>query len=114
MPTLILHTNIHPSREDRKALLATLSAAVAEHLGKPERYVLVSWTRNPDMLFGGSEAPLAYLELKSLDLPEDQTPALSRRLCTLLEEQGGIPADRVYIEFASPPRHLFGWNGATF
>ena len=25
-----------------------------------------------------------------------------------------IPPERVYIEFAAPPRHLFGWNNATF
>jgi hypothetical protein len=114
MPTLRVQTNA-PEAVDRAAdLLAAASALVAAELGKPERYVLVTLESNPHMLFAGSDAPLAYLELKSLGLPEDRTPALSAALCGFLGEHLGIPADRVYIEFASPPRHLFGWNGGTF
>jgi len=26
----------------------------------------------------------------------------------------GLPADRVYIEFADAPRSMWGWNGGTF
>lgn len=68
----------------------------------------------PSMCFAGDIAPLAYLELKSLGLPEAQTPELSAALCGLLQDTVGIPPDRVYIEFASPPRHLFGFNASTF
>ncbi|RLD31936.1 MAG: hypothetical protein DRI73_07875 [Bacteroidetes bacterium] len=25
-----------------------------------------------------------------------------------------IPKERVYIEFSSAERHMFGWNGKTF
>lgn len=114
MPTLRIQTNAAPAPEDRPALLAAASALVAAELGKPARYVMVILEANPDMLFAGSPAPLAYLELKSLGLPENRTPALSAALCALLAERLGIPASRVYIEFASPPRHLFGWDGGTF
>lgn len=66
------------------------------------------------MSFGADTAPCAYLELKSLGLPEARTAELSAALCTLVEAQLGVPKARVYIEFASPPRHMFGFDGRTF
>ena len=114
MPTLIVKTNADLDGIDRPTLLQTASAAVAEMLGKPERYVMVMLEQNPDMCFGGDSAPLAYLELKSLDLPEQKTTAFSARLCDLVQAHLGVAPGRVYIEFASPPRHLFGFDGGTF
>jgi phenylpyruvate tautomerase PptA (4-oxalocrotonate tautomerase family) len=114
MPTLIVKTNAEVPRERRKVILDALSAAVAEQLAKPESYVMVVLENNRDMLFGGDDSPAAYLELKSLGLPEDDTPRLSQALCALMQRHFAVPATRVYIEFASPARHLFGWNSRTF
>lgn len=114
MPMLKIQTNTPVAEENRKALASLASATVAELLGKPERYVMVSIEENPSMLFGGSDAPLAYLELKSIGLPDSQTSKFSARLANLLEEQLGLPADRVYIEFADAARNMWGWNGGTF
>lgn len=114
MPTLKILTNVETHAAQRKPILEAASSKVAEALGKPESYVLVSLQINPDMLFAGDDAPLAYLELKSLGLPEDKTATLSAALSSLMAEHFGVPSSRVYIEFASPPRHMFGWNGGTF
>ena len=114
MPTLRILTNAKPLPEDRPTLLAQASRTVAEMLGKPESYVMVILEDGRDMLFAGTRAPAAYLELKSLDLAETKTAAYSRTLCDLLATALGIPAERVYIEFTAPPAHLFGWNGETF
>lgn len=114
MPYLSISTNQAPADEPRQQLLRRASALVAEQLGKPERYVLVEWRHNPHMLFAGSDAPLAYLELKSIGLPADATAALSAGLSALLREALDIPAERVYIEFADAARHMWGWNGGTF
>lgn len=114
MPTLIIQTNVTLAPERRRGTLAAASRLVASELGKPESYVMVSLQTNPDMCFAGDDAPLAYLELKSLGLPETRTAQLSAALCGLMSEHFGVPAARVYIEFASPPRHLFGWDGGTF
>jgi phenylpyruvate tautomerase PptA (4-oxalocrotonate tautomerase family) len=114
MPTLLIKTTAEIATERRKVILEAVSAAVAEQLGKPESYIMVVLETDCDILFGADDSPAAYLELKSLGLPEDRTAALSQGLCALLGRHFGIPAKRVYIEFASPPRHLFGWNGGTF
>lgn len=114
MPLLKIQTNKAVDAATSKTLVAEASTTVAGLLGKPERYVMVSLEHNPDMLFGGTDDPLAYLELKSIGLPESQTADLSRSLADLLNKALNLPADRIYIEFADAPRNMWGWNGATF
>lgn len=112
MPVLKIQTNI--SIHDKQGLLQTASKHIASVLGKPESYVMIILSDESDMLFAGTDSPLAFLELKSLGLPENQTRALSESLCSLIEKELGIDSARIYIEFASPERHMFGWNKATF
>ncbi len=114
MPTLRILTNAQVPAEDRSRLLAQASRTVAEMLGKPESYVMVILEDACDLLFAGTPAPAAYLELKSLGLSDSKTADYSRVLCDLLAAALGIPSERVYIEFAAPTARLFGWNGGTF
>lgn len=112
MPVLSITTN---SSENFPAeILDKLSSGVAEMLGKPESYVMVQLQHNSQMLFAGSDAPLAYAELKSIALPQEHTTELSATLCNLIASELNIPQDRLYIEFTDLQRHLFGWNGKTF
>lgn len=114
MPVLNIVTNQAVPEADQPALLMALSETVADMLGKPEQYVMVSYQHNPSMLFAGQAAPLAYLELKSIGLPTDSTAALSARLCDTVHKHIGIARNRIYIEFSDAQRHLFGWDGHTF
>jgi phenylpyruvate tautomerase len=114
MPLLKIETNQPVDADAQSRLIGKASQQVAAMLGKPERYVMVSLQENPAMLFGGSNAPLAYLELKSIGLPEARTAELSQALAELMNSELGLPADRVYIEFADAPRSMWGWNGGTF
>ncbi len=112
MPVLIIHTNVDIA--DKPAFLARCSAETAAMLAKPESYVMVEVSDHRSMLFAGSDAPLAFVELKSLGLATDQTAALSAGLCALLHDELGIDSARIYIEFTAPERTMFGWNGGTF
>jgi phenylpyruvate tautomerase PptA (4-oxalocrotonate tautomerase family) len=114
MPFLRIQTNQQLSGEDAGALAGMASALVAEQLGKPERYVMVSVETNPAMSFAGTDTPLAYLELKSIGLPESITADVSKALCELVTSATGIDGDRIYIEFSDAPRKMWGWNGGTF
>ena len=114
MPYLLINTNRDLNKDTESALLGKCSRAVAEMLGKPERFVMTSIESGITMTLGGDAAPCAYVELKSLGLPEERSAEFSQSLCTLLGETLDIPAERIYIEFSSPARHLWGWNGATF
>lgn len=114
MPYLKIQTNQRVDDGRRAQVLATASRLVADALGKPERYVMIALEGGVSMAFAGSEEPLAYLELKSIGLDEATTAGLSERLCQLMNEHLQIPAERVYIEFANAPRHMWGWKGTTF
>jgi phenylpyruvate tautomerase PptA (4-oxalocrotonate tautomerase family) len=87
---------------------------VATGLGKPEKYVMVTIAPMQPMVFAGSDAPCAYLELKSIGLPTNKTKDLSAALCQLVHDSTGIKADRIYIEFFDAPREMWGWNEGTF
>ena len=114
MPYLKIQTNQELDTDQGRALLSQASSLVARELGKPESYVMVALELPTPMLFAGQDAPLAYLELKSIGLPDSKTKALSQALCGMMEEATGISKERVYIEFADAPRAMWGWNGSTF
>ena len=114
MPLLKIQTNVVLAADAGKSPVAEASLAVAALLGKPERYVMVSLESEATMAFGGDTSPLAYLEMKSVGLPQGSTTALSKALCELIKTKLGVPTDRVYIEFADAKGALWGWNGGTF
>ncbi len=114
MPYLKIQTNRMLPEADARALASKASALVAQQLGKPERYVMTCVETNPAMTFAGTDAALAFLELKSIGLPESATEDASRALCELVSGETGIDPERIYIEFSDAPRKMWGWNSSTF
>lgn len=114
MPLLALQTSVVLSNQQRHDLLAPLSQIVAECLGKPERYVMITVT-DATLLMGGSEGPAAYADIRSIgDLSVAVNRQLSERVCALLKDRLGIPPDRVYLGFTSVSAGNWGWNNGTF
>jgi len=112
MPVLKLLSNEGFLNTDE--LLKKSSKFLAEILSKPEKYVMVSFEENPEMIFGGSDDPFFYIELKSIGLPRNRTKEISKRLCEFLTQETDIPASRMYIEFSDAEGSMWGWNGSTF
>ena len=112
MPLLIIKTNCPVEDKINLALAASRETATA--LSKPESYVMVNIEDSQALVFAGSEQPAAYLELKSLGLPEAKTAEISATLCTFIQEKLDIDPARIYIEFSNAERHMWGWKGATF
>lgn len=113
MPYLTLTTNV-PTEAHPVDLLPQLSKIMAKETGKPEGYVLVSINYKPKMLFAGTDAPLAYLECKSIGLTPSQAKILSASISQILYEALSINSNRVYIEFSNCPGNYWGWGGSTF
>ena len=114
MPYLMVQTNTSIDTEAAQAFISKASSTVSQLLGKSENYVMVSFQPPVSMTFAGTTAPAAFLELKSIGLPENATAEISNALCTLVSNELGIAQERVYIEFANDARHMWGWNGSTF
>jgi len=108
MPFLRIQTNRPLPEAKARSLAASASALVAEQLGKPERYVMTSVESNTAMQFAGTDEPLAYLELKSIGLPESITAGVSEALCQLVSSETGTDPARIYIEFTDAPRKMWG------
>ena len=114
MPYLKIQTNREIADDAKQEILKKASILVAKNLGKPEKYVMIRIDPSQAMMFGGSNIPCAYLELKSIGLPETKTEALSKVLCQLMLDELNIPTNRVYIEFADAKDSMWGWDGGTF
>jgi phenylpyruvate tautomerase PptA (4-oxalocrotonate tautomerase family) len=116
MPLVTVYTSApSPAEERARALLADLSKRLAEHLGKPESYVMTCLVPRTTMTFGGSEAPSCYVEVKSIgQFSPEVTRAVSADLCARLGDALGVEQGRIYIEFSDAKPHLWGFNGSTF
>ncbi|MDH5228545.1 MAG: phenylpyruvate tautomerase MIF-related protein [Gammaproteobacteria bacterium] len=64
MPLLSLQTNIQLNTEQQQEFLLLASKTMAEILGKPESYVMVSVQANIAMSFAASTEACAYIEFK--------------------------------------------------
>lgn len=112
MPYLKIQTN--KQIDNKEDIIKKASGIVAEELEKSEKYVMVALDPEFKMSFGGSLEPTVFIQLKSIGLPEAKTKNISAALCSLVEEELGIPKDRVYIEFTDVNHSFWGWNGSTF
>ena len=114
MPLLRLETSAALPEDKRKALLASLSTAVAETIGKPEQYVMVTASQAA-MVMSGKPGDSAFVDIRSIGgLSDDVNPRLSQQICKLLGDSLGISPDRVYLNFTDVEASNWGWNGSTF
>jgi len=114
MPLLRLETNVALAEDKRKVLLASLSKAVAETIGKPEQYVMVT-AGQATMLMSGKQGEAAFVDIRSIGgLSNDVNQKLSQQVCKLLKDSLGISPDRVYLNFTDVEASNWGWNGSTF
>jgi len=114
MPYLLIQTNQSMDDSQRRKLIQQSSTLVSGILGKSENYVMVAIQSSVPMVFAGNDQPLAFLQLKSLGLSESSTTEYSKALCELMNQELDINPNRIYIEFCSPDRHMWGWNKQTF
>lgn len=114
MPLLKLETTVVLPEEKRKALLASLSKIVAETIGKPEQYVMVT-ANQAAMLMAGNPGDAAFVDVRSIGgLTDDVNRRLSQKICELLNDSLGVAENRVYLNFTDVGASNWGWNGSTF
>jgi phenylpyruvate tautomerase PptA (4-oxalocrotonate tautomerase family) len=100
--------------EDRADLMRSMSATIARLLAKPEAYVMVA-VDEAAMLMSGSEDPAAFIDVRALGtMSPEITAALSRELSDIADRCLAIPAQRVFLNFATLERSMWGHGGKTF
>ena len=103
MPYLSIQTNVGIEEEAQTRLLTEASKIVATTLNKPEKYVMVAWTPAPKMTFDSDPNGAAFLELRSIGIPELSRQKLPGALAKCVSEHLGIDADRVYLVMMDVP-----------
>ena len=114
MPYFSIETNKKLISGDFSHKIKRTSEFISALLEKPEKWVMISIKPGVPMIHGGSRMATAFVELKSIDLPEDRCPELSEKICAYISDEFQIPEDRIYIAFENIRRRAFGWNGGTF
>ena len=114
MPYFCIDTNQTQDTASIRALIKKASAFIADLLGKPESYVMVSIKPETPLTFAGTDDPAAFVRLKSIGLPRDRCTELSDKICGFINHELGVPINRIFIDFKDIDRSLFGWNGKTF
>jgi phenylpyruvate tautomerase PptA (4-oxalocrotonate tautomerase family) len=114
MPLLKLQTTAVVSPEKQAALLAELSQIIAGTIGKPEQYVMV--TAGPAAIqMSGRAGDAAFVEVRSIGgLNREVNQRLAEKICRALTAALGVPAARIYLNFAEVDAENWGWNGSTF
>ena len=114
MPLLKVETTVVLTEDARQALLASLSKIVAEAIGKPEQYVMVTASQVAIQM-SGRPGDAAFVDVRSIGgLTGEVNRNLSKRVCELLSDSLGIPPDRIYLNFTDVQASHWGWNGNTF
>jgi phenylpyruvate tautomerase len=114
MPLLKLQVNVSVVQAKQAELLAGMSKLVAHATGKPEPYVMVTLAEGP-ILMSGKDGPAAFADVRSIGgLDGRVNREISQNLCVLLNKTLGIPASRVYLNFADIAPGSWGHNGSTF
>ncbi|MCF3652233.1 phenylpyruvate tautomerase MIF-related protein [Synoicihabitans lomoniglobus] len=114
MPYLKIQTNLPVTTAAQKSVAKAASTLVSEELGKPEEYVMIAVQPSTEMLFAGTDDPVAFLELKAIGIPGRQTKRLSAELCRLIHDHLGVEQARIYIKFIDVQRGMWGWKGDVF
>lgn len=114
MPYAKIETNVKLDKSKEQKLLKAASGFFAALLKKSEEHVMVSVSYKTAVIFGKTSDPAAYVELKSMAIKEDLCTALSKGICGFLNEHLDILPSRIYIEFSTINRKMFGCNNKTF
>lgn len=114
MPLLKLETSVVLDDKKRKDLLANLSGIVADTLGKPEDYVMVT-VNSSAILMSGKSGDAAFVDVRSIGgLSANVNRQLSQKICRLLDQSLGVPPARIYLNFTDVAAGNWGWDGKTF
>jgi phenylpyruvate tautomerase len=114
MPYLIFKSNMKLSEEKRKQLFSDFKEFIINDLGKSEQSIMLACQDNISMVFAGTDDPLAFLELRSLRLPEEKTKDLSKAMTGIIRHNLEIPPERIFVNFFNVLPHMWGYNGSTF
>lgn len=113
MPMIDARFSTPMTHEQETALKARLGKAIECIPGKTEEWLMVGLVPDACLYFKGQPGPAAYVEVSVLGADNAAGyAAMTADVCAAFEEILSIPADRVYVKYASTQH--WGWNNGNF
>ncbi|EPR42843.1 macrophage migration inhibitory factor family protein [Desulfovibrio sp. X2] len=113
MPCLKIETNVELDAAKARTLALKLANEAATAIGKPVERILTIVEPGLALTYRGTDAPAAWVEVKSIGLTADECPALAAWLGEFVERELGVSANRALIEFKPLSAELTGVNKGT-
>jgi phenylpyruvate tautomerase len=113
MPYLTIQINTALEDEKQTALLNAAAKIVATQSDKPEKSVMTSLSTSARMTFAGEDDPTAFIELRSIGVPDTKRNPLTAALTDLVTRTCEIKADRIFVVLADIQARFWALNGAT-
>ena len=113
MPFIDSKITVSVSEEKREAIKAKFGEAISV-LGKGESFLMVGFDDEYDLYFAGNKVEKgAYVAISLYGKASpDAYSRMSGEVCRILNEELGIPGDRVYVTYREVSD--WGWNGRNF
>ncbi|GAB9475877.1 Atls1-like light-inducible protein [Globisporangium polare] len=98
MPSVHVFSNVRKTSVDTPVALQALSKSLSLALDRPEQVVMAQLSLEQPMLFAGSDAPCAFVQIRSIGrIDSELNPKTSRAVTAAVTEALGVPADRVFM-----------------
>lgn len=109
-----MQTNITVAKEKEQNLKAQIAEILADSFpGKSENWLMLRFTDEERMYFAGNDAPCAMLRVALFGKASAASyDKMTDAVCSLLEKELGIPANRVYVKYEEVSH--WGWNNSNF
>ncbi len=112
MPFIKLESNLNIPEERAAPLSRALVRAVSKLTGEAEKDLSVNLAGGRRMRMANTDDPIAHIEIKGVEYPKDKAQPLAEAISAIVEEQLGIPDDRIYIAVVSNRLSMWRVNGA--
>ena len=114
MPFINTKVSVALSEEKEQVIKSKLGQAIALIPGKSESWLMTNFEDQCHLYFRGDNSePIAFVEVKVYGKENPSAfDALTGAICKILNEELGITADHIYVEYQATGN--WGWNGGNF
>ncbi len=114
MAYLQIQTNTFVDEAYVAGLMSALSQHVSRLIGKPEERIVVHMHDQAKIMQGGNFDPLACIEVRNLELDNEDLTPLAHAIAGDVEQYMGIPQDRIWVYFAGIANDSWSWHNNEF
>ncbi|RLN94038.1 hypothetical protein BBJ28_00025230 [Nothophytophthora sp. Chile5] len=115
MPFVHVSSNVPKASVDADAAIRAISKALSVALDRPEHYLMVHLDLEQSMLFQASDAPCAFIHIRSIGkIDAERNPKTAAALTATVAEVLKLPADRVFLNLDDIAAGNWAMDGKLF